>query len=370
MKLTIERGIFLKALSHIQNVVERRNTIPILSNILMQAGTAGLVLTATNSDLEIVESITADVSQEGETTAPALLLYDIVRKLPEGSQIRIETPGDCKTLILQSGRSRFQLGCLDVADFPLMTSSEMTSQFTLPTKELRLLIDRTRFAISAEEARYYLNGIFFHVGQGNTQVLRAVATDGHRLARAEIALPVGAENMPDIILPRKTVAELRKLADDAESIEICLSNTKARFATSSILLTSKLVDGTFPEYERVIPFNNSRIMHVQTRALAAAVDRVSTISSERGRSVKLKIEKGSLTLSASNAEQGNATEEIEVNWNSDTMEIGFNARYLLDITQQIDASVIEFVLADGSAPAIIRSTTDSNTLYVLMPMRV
>jgi DNA polymerase-3 subunit beta len=377
MKLIIERAALLKGLSHVQSVVERRNTIPILSNILLRAEAGALRLTATDMDLEIVESVPAEIQAPGGTTAPAHTLYDIVRKLPDGSQVEIETNPDGGSLTLRAGRSNFRLGCLPVEDFPSMSGGELTHRFTIATGDLRVMIDRTKFAISTEETRYYLNGIYLHAAMSESvPVLRAVATDGHRLARIEMPLPDGADGIPGVIVPRKTVMELRKLLDESgETVEVELSETKTRFtlagsAGDGVVLTSKLIDGTFPEYERVIPSGNDKILEVDAKAFAKAVDRVSTISTEKSRAVKLTIENGSLTLSASSAEQGSATEEIEVSYEAAKIEIGFNSRYLLDITQQIEGDGARFAMADAGSPTIVRDTADSSALYVLMPMRV
>ncbi len=372
MRLTIERAALLRSLGHVQSVVERRNTIPILSNVLMRAEDGRLSLAATDMDIEIVESVVAEVQATGATTAPAHTLYDIVRKLPEGSQVELDCAGDGGMLTLRAGRSRFQLSCLPAEDFPVMAGGELPNHFALPARDLRLLIDRTRFAISTEETRYYLNGIFVHAAKAEaTAVMRAVATDGHRLARVEMALPEGAENIPDVIVPRKTVNELRKLIEEStDSIDLWLSDTKIRVAIDSIALTSKLIDGTFPDYERVIPTGNDKTLEVDARLLQKAVDRVSTISTEKSRAVKLALEPGNLTLSATNAEQGSATEEIEVDYQADAMEIGFNSRYLLDITQQIEGDAAQFSMADSASPTIIRDVADASALYVLMPMRV
>ena len=372
MKLTIERNTLLKSLGHVHSVVERRSTIPILANVLIGAEGNRLSLTATDMDMEIVESVDAAVEVDGTATAPALILYDIVRKLPEGSQVEIQTSGDSGQLTLRAGRSRFQLNTLPVEDFPVMSGGDMPTRFRLAAKDLCLLIDRTRFAISTEETRYYLNGIFFHATrESGVPVLRAVATDGHRLARVEMALPSGAEALPNVIMPRKTVTELRKLIDEAgEDVEIWLSDTKVRYSVDSLVLTSKLIDGTFPDYERVIPLGNDKVMEVDARSLAQAVDRVATISTEKSRAVKLSVETGALTLSATNAEQGLASEEIEVSYEADALEIGFNSRYLLDITQQIEGDSARFSMADAASPTIVTDVADASALYVLMPMRV
>jgi DNA polymerase-3 subunit beta len=372
MKLIIERAALLKALGHVQSVVERRTTIPILSNLLLRAEAGNLALAATDMDLEIVERVPGRIERDGRTTAPAHTLYDIVRKLREGAQIEIEATGDRNTMTLRSGRSVFTLACLPAEDYPQMASGELPHNFTLTAGELRTLIDRTRFAISTEETRYYLNGIYLHATKNDeVPVIRAVATDGHRLARMEMVLPEGAAGMPGIIIPRKTVIELRKLIEESEEeVQIALSETKIRFTIGGAQLTSKLIDGTFPDYDRVIPLNNDKILEVDCKSFAEAVDRVSTISTEKSRAVKLSLENGNLTLSATSPDSGTATEEIEVRYLAGPLEIGFNSRYLLDITEQIDGEGAQFAMSDASSPTIVRDSADASALYVLMPMRV
>jgi DNA polymerase-3 subunit beta len=376
MKLVIERAALLKSLGHVQSVVERRNTIPILSNVRIDAQKAGgkgeLALNATDMDIEVAETTTADVSKGGATTAPAHTLYEIIRKLPEGSQVEVATSADGNQVALSSGRSRFALACLPVEDFPVMTGGDYSHTFTVASANLKALIDRTRFAISTEETRYYLNGIFLHAAKSDgVAVLRAVATDGHRLARVESPLPEGAAGMPGVIVPRKTVAELRKLIEEADGdIEIALSDAKIRFTFDNVVLTSKLIDGTFPDYERVIPAGNDKILEVPRKDLFDAVDRVSAISSEKSRSIKMTCEKGQITLSASSPEAGSATEEVEASYAAGTLEIGFNSRYLLDILQQIEGDAARFSMSDAASPTIIRDVADGSAVYVLMPMRV
>jgi DNA polymerase III subunit beta len=372
MNLTIERAAFLKALGHVQSVVERRTTIPILSNVLLRAEAGRLALSATDMDLEIVEHVPSQIEQEGRTTAPAHTLYDIVRKLREGAQVKIEASGERNAMTLRSGRSTFTLACLPPEDYPLMASGELPHNFSLSATELRSLIDRTRFAISTEETRYYLNGIYLHATKvDEVPVIRAVATDGHRLARVEMVLPEGAAGMPGIIVPRKTVLELRKLAEESEEeVQIALSETKIRITIGEASLTSKLIDGTFPDYDRVIPSNNEKILEVDCKSFAEAVDRVSTISTEKSRAVKLTIESGSLVVSATSPENGTAVEELEVRYLASPLEIGFNSRYLLDIAQQIDGDGAQFVMSDAGSPTIVRDSADASALYVLMPMRV
>jgi DNA polymerase-3 subunit beta len=371
MKFIIERSKLLPSLAHVQSVVERRNTIPILSNVLLRAENGKLSLSATDMDLEIIESVPAEIAQPGATTAPAHTLYDIVRKLQDGSNVEFET-SDSGVLAVRGGRSNFRLGCLPTDDFPQMAGSAMPVSFALGAADLRTLIDRARFAISTEETRYYLNGIYLHAAKsGEVPVLRAVATDGHRLARVEMPLPDGAADMPGVIVPRKTVAEVRKLLDDVTGqIQISLSDTKLRFAFDHVVLTSKLIDGTFPDYERVIPSGNDKVLEVNPREFAAAVDRVATIATEKTRAVKLSIDRGAMTVSANSPESGSATEELEIVYTANPLEIGFNSRYLLDITQQIEGDGCRLTIADAASPTIIRDTSDGSALYVLMPMRV
>lgn len=372
MKLTIERAALLKSLGHVQSVVERRNTIPILSNVKLTATDGRLGLNATDMDLDIVAGVGADVSAPGSTTAPAHTLYEIVRKLPDGTQVELDASSGDGQLSLRAGRSRFSLTCLPTEDFPVMAGGDATHTFTIAAGELRGLIDRTRFAISTEETRYYLNGIYLHGNERNgASVLRAVATDGHRLASVECPLPSGAFGMPGVIVPRKAIAELRKLIEDsADDVEVSLSDSKIRFTFDGAILTSKLIDGTFPDYQRVIPEGNDKEMDVDGKVFGDAVDRVSAISSEKSRAVKMKLADGMLTLSASSPEHGSASEDIEVDFDGDEIEIGFNSRYLLDIVQQIEGDAMRFVLADAASPTIIREVEDEGALYVLMPMRV
>jgi DNA polymerase-3 subunit beta len=373
MKITVERGAFLKALSHVQSVVERRNTIPILSNVMIDAAKGQLKLTATDLDIEVVESLPADVLRNGSTTAPAHMLYDIVRKLPEGAQVQAELlSSEGGRLAVSSGTVRFELACLPKEDFPQMAAGALPHRFRLAADDLKRLIDKTRFAISTEETRFYLNGIYLHAAkEGKTPTMRVVATDAHRLARYEFDLPDGAADMPGVIVPRKTVSELRRLLDDAEgAIDISLSDTKIQFATDGVELTSKLIDGTFPDYQRVIPSGNDKVLSLDSSEFAHAVDRVSTISADKTRAVKLNLAQDRLTLTVINPDSGTATEELGATYSAAPIEIGFNARYLLDITGQIEGKEVRFLLSDAGSPAIIEDTDDPRTLYVLMPMRV
>ena len=372
MRLIIERGVLLKALNHVTSVVERRNTIPILSNVLLAAKGDALKLTATDLDVEVVEGVAAEVSQEGGTTVAANIIHDITRKLPNGAQIELSLGPDEGRMALTSGHARFALQVLPPNDFPDLSAGDMSHAFDIAAKDLKRLIEKARFAISTEETRYYLNGIYLHQAKSNAgDSLRAVATDGHRLAQVEIGLPEGAKDIPGVIVPRKTVLELHKIIEETDAnVHVELSETKIRFASGNVVLTSKLIDGTFPDYARVIPEGNDKEMRVSNTEFANAVDRVSTLSSDKGRAVKLNIGNGRLVLSVNNPDSGSATEELDVDYDGEALEIGFNARYLLDISSQLESDTAHFLLADPGSPTVVRDNGESSALYVLMPMRV
>jgi DNA polymerase-3 subunit beta len=372
MKVTVERSELLRSLGHVHRVVERRNTIPILANVLVRADRSKLSLKATDLDLEVTDAIAAEVGPGGSITVPAHMFYDIVRKLPEGAQIVIESSGDRAALSIRAGRSRFTLQTLPESDFPDLAPGEMTHKFGLKAADLKRLIDKTQFAISTEETRYYLNGIYLHAaGTAQAPTLRAVATDGHRLAQMELDLPPGAVGMPGIIVPRKTVGEVQRLIEDGDAeVAVELSPGKIRFTVGEVILTSKLIDGTFPDYGRVIPLANDKELIVDKHEFEAAVDRVSTVSSERGRAVKLSVTAGRLLLSVTNPDSGSATEELEVEYDAEPIDIGFNSRYLLDIASQIESEAAVLKLADPGSPTLIQDKDPRGALYVLMPMRV
>lgn len=370
MKAVIERATLLKGLGHVHNVVERRNTIPILSNVSLEAGEdGGLRLMATDLDLQIVETVEAQVSDPGATTVSAHTLFDIVRKLPEGSQVELQAAEGRMSIV--AGRYRSSLPTLPRDDFPVIAEGELPTQFELPAATLRQIIDKTKFAISTEETRYYLNGIYVHVSDEAQPVLKAAATDGHRLARVTVARPDGAQGMPGVIIPRKCVTELRKLLDEVDgTVEVSLSESKIRFGLGAAVLTSKLIDGTFPDYTRVIPTGNDKLLKIDPKSFKEGVDRVSTIASERTRAVKMALERDKITLSVTSPENGTAAEEVPADYGADGIEIGFNARYLLDILEQIEGDTVEVHLADAAAPTLLRENDKAAALYVLMPMRV
>ena len=369
MKFTIDRSSFLKPLGHIYSVVERRNTIPILSNVLIESDASKVSFTATDMDMDIVETVGCIVSSQGKLTVSAHTLYDIVRKLPDGSEIQIELID--LNVEVSAGKSRFILPTLPVDDYPVMTEIEKGNEFSLEAVDLANLIDNTKFAISSEETRYYLNGIYLHVPDIKSDKLRAVATDGHRLAQAEVPIPKGAENMPGVILPRKAVGEVRKLIDSTDGlVTIIISKTKARFIFPTSILTTKLIDGSFPDYQRVVPKENLNKLLVSNSHFSKAIDRVSTVSMEKSRAVKLSLSNNVLLLQVNSHDLGNASEELDVNYTSDPIDIGFNARYLLDISGQIQGKDIELSLSDSASPALITDPDQEGVIFVLMPMRV
>ncbi|MCA3437023.1 MAG: DNA polymerase III subunit beta [Rhodobacter sp.] len=372
MKISIERGALLKAVGQAQSVVERRNTIPILANVLIEAEGGHVSFRATDLDIEVVDKAPAMVERPGATTVSAVMLHEIVRKLPDGALISLSEDAATGRLTVAAGRSTFSLATLPKEDFPVMASSEYSSNFPAPAPLLRRLFDKAKFAISTEETRYYLNGVYLHVAQGEGgAVLRCVATDGHRLARIDAPLPDGAQGMPGVIVPRKTVGELRKLLDDDEAqIAVSVSETKVRFATPAITLTSKVIDGTFPDYTRVIPTGNTRRLEVDAGEFAKAVDRVATVSSERSRAVKLSLDEDRLILSVNAPDSGAAEEELAVAYADERLEIGFNAKYLLEIASQVDRENAVFLFNSSGDPTLMREGNDLSAVYVVMPMRV
>ncbi|WP_085310768.1 DNA polymerase III subunit beta [Planktotalea arctica] len=372
MKISIERATLLKAVSHAQSVVERRNTIPILANVLIEAEGGDVRFRATDLDIEVVDKVEAMVERAGSTTVSATTLNEIVRKLPDGAQVTLADDGTSGRLTIEAGRSNFSLATLPKEDFPVMASSEYTANFSIKASVLRRLFDKSKFAISTEETRYYLNGVYMHVSESDGgKVLRCVATDGHRLARIDADLPENASDMPGVIVPRKTVGELRKLLDEDDmQIAVSVSETKVRFATPEITLTSKVIDGTFPDYTRVIPQGNTRKLEVDAADFARAVDRVATVSSERSRAVKLSLDEDRLILSVNAPDSGAAEEELAVAYNDERLEIGFNAKYLLEIASQVDRENAVFLFNSSGDPTLMREGNDTSAVYVVMPMRV
>ena len=373
IKFTIERALLLKSLAHVQSVVERRQTIPILSNVLLQSSDENggtLTLRATDNELEICDKVQASVEQAGTITVSAHKLYDIAKKLPDGAQVECSYVEDTAQLMVVSGRSRFALPTISGEGYPVMPIEDAAVSFSVTTENLKSLIERTQFAMSTEETRYNLNGIYWHVTKGDKKVLKAAATDGHRLATAEIALPEGADSMVGVIIPRKTISELTKLlAETDQDVTISVSENQIRFSFGDVVLASRLIDGTYPEYEKVIPEGNNKFLEVDSNALTTVVDRVAVIS-EKSRGIKLSLKQGCVVVTSSNADEGTAEDELEAGYDADPIEIGFNFRYLLDILAQIKSGTVRFSLSENTSPVLIQDAGDDTALYVLMPMRV
>ena len=367
MQITIERTHLARAVAHVQSVTEKRNTIPILGNVLLEADQGHLRLTATDMDVSMIETVPCQIAAPGATTVPAGLFHEILGKLPEGLEVALSLDSETGRLRLQAGRSDFSLSTLPREDFPVVATESMPIQFEISGTDFGALIDKTRFAISKEGTRYYLTGIFLHTAD---QILTGVATDGHRLAKVALPAPRGADGLDGIIIPAKTVAEIRKLADGDGALDIGISPTKIQVAAGNVQLISKLIDGTYPDYQQVIPTGNDTTLIVDRDAFMAAVDRVSIVAADRTRAVKIAVQAGSVTIQANSAEAGTATEHVEGDYDGAPMEIGFNARYLIDILRELKGDTARFQLSEASKPTLVSDPTDASALYVLMPMRV
>ena len=374
MKFSIDRAALLIALQHVHSVVERRNTIPILSNVLIEAKEDGVYLTATDMDIAVIEKVDLDKSeviQLGTVTTSAQMLYDIVRKLPDNIKVEFLSEKN-ERLGIKASSSSFALNCLPSEDFPSISQEDFKHSFNIDSIALIRLLDKTSFAMSLEETRYYLNGIYLHaIKEDNIHKLRTVATDGHRLSRVDMNLPEGADGIPGVIIPRKTILEIRKILEDhTGNINLSLSETKIRLSFNNVILTSKLLDGTFPDYSRVIPEQNDKLVTISNQSISEAVDRVSTVSTDKTRAIKININKGNLVISATNPDKGSASEYVDVVYDGDEVEIGFNSKYVLDVARQIKGNEIIIKLSDSVSPTLVYDKDDKEVLFVLMPMRV
>lgn len=374
MKFSIDRSALLMALQHVHSVVERRNTIPILSNVLIEAKEDGVYLTATDMDIAVIEKVDmekSEIIQLGTITTSAQMLYDIVRKLPENIKVELLSEKNDR-LGIKASSSSFALNCLPSEDFPSISEEDFKHSFDIDAIDLIRLIDKTSFSMSSEETRYYLNGIYLHsIKEGEINKLRTVATDGHRLSRVDMSLPDGADGIPGVIIPRKTIMEIRKLLEDhTGNISLSLSDTKIRLSFNNVILTSKLLDGTFPDYSRVIPEQNEKLVTISNQLISEAVDRVSTVSTDKTRAIKININKATLIISATNPDKGSASENIDIDYDGDEVEIGFNSKYVLDVARQIKGKDIIIKLSDAVSPTLVYDKDDKEVLFVLMPMRV
>ena len=375
MEFKINSSDLLKALSHIHGIVEVRHTLPILSNIILKAKDNELTLSSTNLDIYCADKIKAEVSIAGEISVSAVTFFEIVKRLPSGSEvIMIMEEGETE-IVLKCGRSKFNLSTLKTDDFPIISDNDLSTNFILSADELIRIIDKTKFAVSNEETRYYLNGIFFHKADRNSiQFLRAVATDGHRLAQYDIPLPQGAEEITGIIIPKKTIFELRKVLDDANGdVSVSLNENKIKFTFNDLKIISKVIDGTFPDYTKVIPQNNNKNFKTNNNELKNAIDRVSAVAANeesKSKAIKLSLEDNKLNLSVESQSKGSANEIIDISYDGDKVDIGFNSKYIIDICNEVDGEEVDISLLDSVSPAIILDKTDENLFFVLMPMRI
>ena len=375
MEFKINSTDLLKALSHIHGIVEVRHTLPILSNIILEAKDDKLILSSTNLDIYCSDKIKAEVLQSGEVSVSAVTFFEIIKRLPSGSEVLMIMEEGENEIRLTCGRSKFNLSTLKTDDFPIISDTDLSTNFVLSADELIRIIDKTKFAVSNEETRYYLNGIFLHKAERNSiQFLRAVATDGHRLAQYDIPLPQGAEDITGVIIPKKTIYELRKVLDDANGdVSVSLNENKIKFSFNDLKVVSKVIDGTFPDYTKVIPQKNDKNFKTNNSDLKNAIDRVSAVAANeesKSKAIKFCIENNSLSLSVESQSKGSANEMIDVNYSGDKVDIGFNSKYIIDICNEVDGDEISISLSDSISPAIILDKTDENLFFVLMPMRI
>ena len=371
MKFKIVRSNFFKTLSHLQGIVDKKNSLPILSNILIEAKDNELTLSSTDMDISIIEKINCNVLEDGSTTINSQILYDIVRKIDENSEIEIIS-NDGKLLTLRADGSRFSLACLPKEDYPIIDQENSGNTIKINSKIIFKLIDKTKFAISNEETRYFLNGLYFNITKDQSNsILTLVGTDGHRLAKFSHNIEDNIDEVSGVIIPKKTIYELCKLLSEIdEDVYISISSNKIVFTIENIIFISKLIDGSFPDYKRVIPKDNSNILKINREILLSAVDRVSTIANEKSPVVKFKLLQNILNLNTINNESSTASEDLKINYNGNEIEIGFNSKYIMDIVNNLEDEEISINLKDNTSPIIAVENSNSNLVYVLMPMRV
>ena len=366
MKFTIQRESILKPLQLISGVVERRQTLPILANVLLKADSDRLTLTATDLEVELVVSTSLDGTEAGTTTLPARKFMDICRALPDGSNLEISLDKD--RAVIRSGKSRFVLATLPSSEFPAVDEIRPQFRFSISQSKLKRLIERTQFAMAHQDVRYYLNGLLLEVANSE---LRAVATDGHRLAFCQQESPVESEENQQIIIPRKGVMELQKLLEESNDLaEVEIGTNHLRVASSEMRFTSKLIDGRFPDYQRVIPQNTDKVVVADREGLRQAVLRTSILTNEKYRSIRLQLEPNALRVLAHNPEQEEAEEEVAVDYSGASLEIGFNATYILDALQAVADDSVEIHLSDSNSCCLIHAPGIEDCKYVVMPMRL
>ncbi len=366
MQFEVAKQILLKAISSVNGAVEKKNTIPVLQNIKIEAKDDKVVLSATDMDILVTSAFDSDMKKGGATTVPAQMFFDIVRKIPDGAiMISQESPS---ILQIKSGKSKYSLPCIEASEFPNLSEGELGAEVEVDAEKFAKMIDKTRFAISNDETRYYLNGLYLQAMKTDSGFeLRTVATDGHRMALSflvtDLKIPFG------VILPKKSVAEIRRIIDGSKAIKLAVSRVKIKIITDQTTIVSKLIDGEFPDYDKVLPKNNTQIAVINKKIFFDCVDRVSTVATDKHRSLKLIVENGKMNLQVSTNDGSFAYEELDVNYSGDRIETGFNSRYLLDIIGQIDKDELLMRFKDGSSPALIEAK-DMNSVFVIMPVRI
>ena len=371
MKFKIKQSSFFKTLSHLQGIVDKKNSLPILSNILIEAKSNQLILSSTDMDISIIERVDCDVLEGGATTINSQILYDIVRKINDNSEIEIIS-NNGKLLTLRADGSRFSLASLPKEDYPIIDQDNSGINIKINSRILFKLIDKTKFAISNEETRYFLNGLYFNVtNENNKNIVTLVGTDGHRLAKFSHYIDENIDQVSGVIIPKKTIYELSKLLSENEiDVLISISSNKIVFNIGEIIFISKLIDGSFPDYKRVIPKDNSNILKIKREELLSAVDRVSTIANEKSPVIKFKLLNNILNLNTVNNESSTASEDLGINYDGDDIEIGFNSKYIMDIVNNLEDEEISINLKDNTSPIIALENSNTDLIYVLMPMRV
>ena len=369
-EIIVQRSVFVKALSHVQSVVERKNITGISSHLKLEAADSKLVITAIDTGLSITETIVVEVTNAGAITLPAHTLYEIVRKFSDESiKIKID-PSQASIVEVSAGYSVFHLPFLSAEEFPRIDSGTFDCKFTIPCALMQKIIEKNRNTISQEDSRYHLNGIYMHPNAEEKE-LRATATDGHRLSSVKIPLPEGADNMPAIIIPRKSIFEISKiLADDAQDVLFEVSPVKIKLTIGNAIIVSKLIDADFPDYLGLIPYSNKLHFSLPSVEMSRAVDRVSTIMMEKSQAIKIIVNNNQLELQSGGNNQSLGNEKLEIESSVDQFEISFNAKYLLDIMASVGNNVdVEFKLSDPFSAVLVQSKEDDKTDFVLMPMR-
>ncbi len=366
MKFSVQRESLLKPLQQVIGAVERRQTLPALANILLRSDDSGISLTATDLEVELQAHLDMELSETGETTLPARKLLDICRTLPESAVLDFDIKADRSAI--KSGRSRFSLATLPASDFPTLDELDNSQQLTLSQNELKSLIERTAFAMAQQDVRYYLNGLMLELTAKN---IKAVATDGHRLAMCEIPFKSDLDATRQVIIPRKGVMELQRLLENNDDLAtIDISNSHIRVTVAGLRFTSKLIDGRFPDYNKVLPKSTDKEMSVDKELFKQALTRTSILSNEKYRGIRLSHEKGSLKLQAHNPEHEEAEEIIEIDYKGEPLEIGFNVTYLLDALSTISSKLVDVKLKDANSSALVMGNGDETARYVVMPMRL